>query len=225
MSLTFAPRPGALLQLWPQRAAFDPALHTLFVADAHLGKAVSFRRLGVPVPAGTTGEALARLDALLAATGARHIVFLGDLLHSARALAPGTLAELLAWRQRHARLELTLVRGNHDEHAGDPPAALGVQAMDGPLHLGPWALLHEPAAVPGAYALAGHVHPGVVLGGRANDRLRLPCFHFGADVGVLPAFGGFTGLHVLPRGAGERVFAVTGEAVCELPPLPARGRR
>jgi DNA ligase-associated metallophosphoesterase len=211
---------GARLQLWPHKAAYDPDLRLLLVADAHLGKAVSFRQLGVPVPEATTAEALARLDALLDATGARGIVFLGDLLHSARAHAAGTMAALAAWRASHAALELTLVRGNHDAHAGDPPAALGVRVVDGPLRAGPWALLHQPAPVAGAYALAGHVHPGAVLAGRANQRLRLPCFHFGAQVGVLPAFGPFTGLHVLPGGPQVRQFVVAGGVVLALPALP-----
>lgn len=205
------------LQLWPQRAAYDPDLRLLLVADAHLGKAVSFRRLGVPVPEATTAEALDRLDALVAATGARGIVFLGDLLHSARALAAATMAAVQAWRIRQAALSLTLVRGNHDRHAGDPPAALGIQRVDGPLRLGPWALVHEPAAVPGAYALAGHVHPCAVVGGRGGDRLRLPSFHFGATCGVLPAFGPFTGMHAMPHQAGARRFAIAGASVRALP--------
>jgi DNA ligase-associated metallophosphoesterase len=199
---------GGRLQLWPQKAAFDPDLGLLLVADAHLGKAQSFRRLGVPVPSGSTAEGLARLDTLVEATGARDIVFLGDLLHSAAAQAPVTMAALAAWRARHLALGLTLVRGNHDARAGDPPAALGFNVVDGPLRLGPWALVHEPVDVPGAYALAGHVHPGVVLAGRGRDRLRLPCFHFGARVGVLPAFGPFTGLHVMRCAPGDRVYAV-----------------
>ncbi len=205
------------LQLWPQRAAFEPELGLLLVADVHLGKAVSFRRLGVPVPEATTDEALARIDELLAATGARGIVFLGDLLHSVRSHAAGTLATVAAWRARHGRLDLTLVRGNHDAHAGDPPASLGVQVLDGPLRLGPWALVHEPQAVPGAYALAGHVHPCAVLGGRGGDRLRLPCFHFDFEVGVLPAFGPFTGMHALAAGPGVRRYAVAGDRVQALP--------
>lgn len=210
--------PGAArLQLWPQRAAFEPALGLLLVADAHLGKAVSFRRLGVPVPEATTAEALARLDTLLAATGARGIVFLGDLLHSARSHAAGTMAAVAAWRSRHAALALTLVRGNHDAHAGDPPADLGIDVVDGPLRLGPWALVHAPQDVAGAYALAGHLHPCAVLGGRGGDRLRLPSFHFGAACGVLPAFGPFTGMHALPAGAGVRRYAVAGERVQALP--------
>ncbi len=208
---------GGRLQLWPHKAAFDPDLRLLLVADAHIGKAVSFRRLGVPVPEATTAEALTRLDSLLDATGARHIAFLGDLLHSAHAHAAGTMAAVATWRARHAAIDLTLVRGNHDAHAGDPPAALGVQVVDGPWRTGPWALLHQPGEVDGAYALAGHVHPGAALGGRAHDRLRLPCFHFGPRCGVLPAFGPFTGLHLLPDAPGVQRWVVADGRVCRLP--------
>ncbi len=202
------------LQLWPQKAAFEPDLGLLLVADAHIGKAVSFRRLGVPVPQGSTSEALARLDVLIAATGARGIVFLGDFLHSARSHAAATMAAVVAWRLRHAALDLTLVRGNHDLHAGDPPAALGIQVLDGPLQRGPWALAHHPEPVAGADVRAGPVHPSGGVGGRGGGggrgfvRLRLPCFHFGPAVGVLPAFGGFTGMHALPRTAHDRIYAV-----------------
>ena len=61
---------GRSLHLLPQKVAWWPALRTLLVADAHIGKAVSFRRLGVPVPSGTTGQALASLTDLIEVTGA-----------------------------------------------------------------------------------------------------------------------------------------------------------
>lgn len=217
MEITLAAARHARLVLLPQRAAFLPDHSTLLIADAHIGKAQSFRKLGVPVPSGTTDAALATLDALLAATAATHIVFLGDLLHSAKGRAAGTLETVTRWRERQAALQLTLVRGNHDRHAGDPPAGWRVACVDEPLRLGPWALVHEPQAVDGAYALAGHVHPAAVFGGRGFDRLRLPCFHFGPQVGVLPAFGPFTGMHVLPRGPGDRVCVIAHDEVHELP--------
>lgn len=208
---------GARLQLLPGRAAYLPDADALLVADAHIGKAVSFRKLGVPVPAGTTDETLRRLGALLQATGAQHVVFLGDLLHSARARAADTVAAVARWRAGHPRLRLTLVRGNHDSHAGDPPPEWRVQCIDGPLLLGGLALTHYPVPLPGHYVLAGHTHPAAVLGGRAHHSLKLPCFHFGAAVGVLPAFGAFTGTHVLPRAPGDRVFVVAGDVVRALP--------
>jgi DNA ligase-associated metallophosphoesterase len=211
---------GAVLRLLPQRAAYLPAQRTLLVADAHIGKAASFRRLGVPVPEATTDETLQRLTEAIAATGARHLVFLGDLLHSARGCADATLAAVARWREIHAGLALTLVRGNHDSHAGDPPADWGVACVDGPLHLGGLALAHHPETVPNAYVIAGHLHPAGVVVGRGGDRLRLPCFHFGAAVGVLPAFGAFTGMHVMPRAPGDRVFVVAEDSVRAVRALP-----
>ena len=208
---------GAILTLLPEKAAWWPARATLLVADAHVGKAQTFRRLGVAVPHGTTGETLDRLGALVARHGARRIVFLGDLLHSAHAQARATQAALARWRIAHAGLELTLVRGNHDDRAGDPPPGLGIEVLDEPLVLDGLALCHHPAPRAEGYVLAGHLHPCVELGGRARDRLRLPCFHFGAAVGVLPAFGAFTGMHPIRRAPGERVFAVAGEGVAEVP--------
>ena len=210
---------GARLRLLAGRAAFDPARAVLFVADAHIGKAATFRALGVPVPEAATADTLVRLAQLIQATGARHLVFLGDLLHAARGRTPATLRSLDIWRQHHAPIAMTLVRGNHDAAAGDPPAALGIAVVDGPLRLGPWALVHEPQSVAGAYALAGHVHPCVVLDGRAKDRLRLPSFHFGPDCGVLPAFGAFTGMHALPRRARDRIWAVAAGRVVPITPM------
>ncbi len=208
---------GQPLTLLPQKAAFLPESHTLLIADAHIGKAVSFRQLGVPVPRGTTSETLALLGELVQRLGARRVVFLGDFLHSARSHAAATLGALARWRQAHAGLALTLVRGNHDDRAGDPPPRLGIECVDEPLGLGGLALCHHPRPRAGAYVLAGHLHPCVSLGGRAHDRLRLPVFWFGQHVGVLPAFGAFTGMHGIRAAKGERVFAVGGDRVTELP--------
>ena len=207
---------GRTLQLLPEKAAFLPDTRTLLVADVHIGKAVSLRRLGVPVPAGTTDETLAALTALVRRHDAKRIVFLGDFLHSKSALAPRTLAALQRWRDAHAALELTLVRGNHDVRAGDPPAALAIEPVDEPLPHGGLALCHHPRPVPGHFVLAGHLHPCVSVGARANDRHRLACFWFTEGVGVLPAFGAFTGMHAIRAERGDRVFAAAGERVVEL---------
>jgi uncharacterized protein len=207
---------GQALTLLPDKAAFLPDSRTLLVADAHIGKAVSFRKLGVPVPRGTTSETLDLLSGLVESLGALRIVFLGDFLHSARSFAPSTLGAVARWRERHAALQLTLVRGNHDDRAGDPPAHLRIECVDEPLHLGGLALCHHPEPRDGAYVLAGHLHPCISLGGRAHDRLRLPCFHVGARVGVLPAFGAFTGMHPVEAGHGDRVFVVADRHVVEL---------
>jgi DNA ligase-associated metallophosphoesterase len=208
---------GERLVLLPEKAIWWPARRILLVADAHVGKAHSFRRLGVAVPRGTTGETLDRLAALIARHAAGRVVFLGDFMHAKAAHAPATLGALARWRRAQREVELTLVRGNHDRRAGDPPPALGIEVVDEPLVIGGLALAHHPRPQPAAYVLAGHLHPCCSVGGRAHDRLRLPCFHFGEKVGVLPAFGAFTGMHPIDAVAGERVFAVADDRVVEMP--------
>ena len=78
------------------------------------------------------------------------------------------------------------------------------------------ALCHHPQPRPSAYVLAGHLHPCVTVG-RGIDRLRLPCFQLSRTVGVLPAFGAFTGMHPIDRAPEDRVFVVADNAVHELP--------
>jgi DNA ligase-associated metallophosphoesterase len=211
---------GNTLCLLGGRAVLLPQTRSLLIADAHLGKAQSFRRLGVPVPAGTTADNLARLDALIAQTCPREIVFLGDLLHAPQAKSAAAVQAIEAWRARHAGLAMQLVLGNHDQRAGGPPPSWKLQVVDEPYRVGPWALCHHPQEVSGAYVLAGHVHPCASIG-TAIDRLRLPCFHLGPTVGVLPAFGSFTGMHAVRRVAGDIVVLVCEGQLRRLPPPAA----
>jgi len=207
---------GESLLLLPEKAVYWPAEQMLIIADIHFGKAASFRALGVPVPRGTTSENLAGLDALVAAHGARQVVFLGDFLHARAAHASSTQLAMLAWRQRHLDLALTLVRGNHDLHAGDPAQALGITLVDEPHAIGPFAFCHHPGVDAAGYGLAGHVHPVYVLATRF-DALRLPCFVVGEQGLILPSFGAFTGGHAVKPGPGDHIYVTSGDdvhAVC-----------
>ena len=77
-------------------------------------------------------------------------------------------------------------------------------------------LHHQPAVPPTGYALCGHVHPGVRLGGTGGDSARLPCFVLGARHALLPAFGRLTGLSLVPPRPGETRVAVAGRTLFPL---------
>ncbi len=207
---------GEELLLLPQRAAYWPAQRMLLIADIHFGKAAAFRAQGVPVPRGTTSDNLKRLGALVDAHDARHVLFLGDFLHGRASHAMATLAALRRWRAERPSLGLTLVRGNHDKRAGDPPADLGIAIVDEPCELGGFSFCHHPHAHAQGYVIAGHLHPVFRLSA-AGDSFRLPCFVFGARGGVLPSFGAFTGGFAISPQADERVFVTTGDAVYAVP--------
>ncbi len=208
---------GERIELLADRALYWPRAATLFVADVHLGKAATLRAGGVPVPQGGTQVDLARLAALVARTQAQRLVVLGDFLHAAAGRVPALAAAFTTWRARHPRLSMVLVRGNHDEHAGDPPADWAIDVVDEPHPLAPFLACHLPVTPASGYALCGHVHPGVRLHGAAEASARLSCFVLGPRRALLPAFGGFTGLAMVRPGAGETLVAIAGAWLFALP--------
>ena len=207
---------GESLLLMPERAIFWPSRSTLIVSDLHIGKAAAFRAAGVPVPEQTTVGTLDRLSRAIERTKAERLLCLGDLLHARSGRTPSALEAVAAWRARHGALGFILVRGNHDTHAGDPPAEWQIECLDEPWDDGMFTFRHKPAATEGRYTLAGHIHPAITLNGRGRQQLTLPCFHFGARVGILPAFGEFTGTALVRREVGDRVYALVGERVVQV---------
>jgi metallophosphoesterase superfamily enzyme len=85
--------------------------------------------------------------------------------------------------------------------------------VDGPVREGPFAFVHHPVRMTDAYTIAGHLHPGAVLRGAARQRERLPCFWFGTETAVLPAFGEFTGLADVRPAEGDRVWVIAEGSV------------
>lgn len=204
---------GERLLLLPERAAFWPREHALIIADPHFGKAAAFRAFGVPVPEQTTADNLARLDAALTRSRAERLIVLGDFLHAKRGRSSDLFDALTRWRAAHAALSILLVRGNHDDRAGDPPAEWGIDCREEPVDGPPFVWRHEPAASERGYVLAGHIHPAVSLSGGGGLSATLPCFWFGREVGLLPAFGDFTGTAIVRPRVGEQVFVLADGVV------------
>lgn len=202
--------------LFADRALYWPRERTLFVADVHLGKAATFRAGGVPVPRGATANDLARLAVLVEHSAATRLVVLGDFLHAAAGRVPALDAAVRAWREHHRALEVLLIRGNHDANAGDPPPEWNVHVVGEPHLAAPFLLCHAPHEPPTGYALCGHLHPGVRIGGD-HDSARLPCFVLGRRRALLPAFGRLTGLALVSPRRDERIVAIAGTRLFALP--------
>jgi DNA ligase-associated metallophosphoesterase len=211
---------GETVELLAERAVHWPRAKTLFVADVHLGKAAAFRAGGVAIPRGATAHDLARLAALIGRTQCNHLVVLGDFLHAAAGRVAALDVAFLRWRDAHPALTITLVSGNHDANAGDPPAAWGIAVVADPHPFAPFVLCHEPASPKTGYALCGHVHPGVRVTGGAHESVRLPCFVIGRRRMLLPAFGRLTGLAIVAPGDGEIAVAIAGTRLFALPARP-----
>jgi DNA ligase-associated metallophosphoesterase len=212
--------------LYAERAMSWPRHRTLFIADPHWGKADAFRAAGVPVPnAGTTHD-LQRLQRLLDAAAVQRLVILGDLFHARASRSHELFESVRAWRNAWSG-EVLLIRGNHDRHAGDPPPEWHFETVNEPYSLGPFALRHYPEPSSVGYTLAGHLHPAVRLSGIGRQKLILPCFHFGATVGTLPAFGGFTGTATIRPMQGDQVYAIAEQHVIPIhaPRVPHTAKR
>lgn len=206
------------IRLYAERALFWPKGQTLFITDPHFGKADSFRHAGIPIPTEVLNNDLARLTKVLRSSQASSLIVLGDFFHSRHSQSDSALDSLHNWRNQHPDLEVILVPGNHDAHAGPPPIGLNIHAIEAPFAVGPFVCHHLPQAQPiqEGYTLAGHLHPHVVLHDRDGSSLRLTSFIFSQHQAILPAFGSFTGGSAYAPSINDRVFVIAEGEIIEV---------
>ena len=205
---------GQDLLLLPQKAIYWKQQKALLVADVHLGKVGHFRKAGIAVPRDMEQTDLGELSDLIFQYKPEKLIFLGDLFHSDM---NADWEWFRLWRQQHKKIEMQLIRGNHDIIHDSFYVDLDVALYD-ELLIGPFLLLHKPLNDEtlqdlNAYVLCGHIHPGVNLSGRARESITIPCFAFGEKQAILPSFGRFTGRVALKRERGDKVFGVLKEKV------------
>ena len=194
-----------------QRMLFWPAERTLFVADIHLGKAASFRAAGVQLPSGHSSRDLNRISALLTEHQATRLVILGDLVHTRTSYTEALDRNFRAFRAQHNNVEVILVRGNHDRHAGDAPTEWDLNIVAEPYALGPFTCCHEPGKAGGmGIELAGHLHPALRVQ-TTREGVTLPCFWQHTNGIVLPAFGSLTGAFTVQLKRGEIAVVIAGQ--------------
>jgi len=204
---------GEELWLLPERAIYWPAYRRLLIADTHFGKISHFRKHGIGMPPEAAKTNLLRLEHLLYSSRAKEVYFLGDLFHS------DLNQEWLAFKQVIALFPTTqfhLIGGNHDilDELSYYRARLDYHPHG--MALGPFYLSHEPLDECEGYNLCGHIHPGVRLKGGGRQSLRLSCYYFNDRQGILPAFGEFTGSHIMPVKKGDRIYVLAEGRVIEM---------
>lgn len=211
-------------QLWlsPDRCIYWEEEKSLIVSDLHFGKTGHFRKSGIGVPQSVYREDLLRLLSQVQYFQPRQLLVVGDLFHS-RENKELTLFQ--RWRADFPHLTIHLIKGNHDILHDDWYQAAGITLHQGCLQLGAFAFVHDitdidnTAACEGSvspYYFSGHIHPGIRVSGIGKQHLRFPCFYFGTDFAVLPAFSRFTGMASIDPEPASNVFAILP------PPAPAR---
>lgn len=202
---------GETLLLHPYKAVWWPAQKALLLADLHLGKTTHFRKAGLAVPLGASEENWIRLDALFQEFEPEQVFLLGDLFHSDHNAEWELLQTFLL---SVPEVQVTLIAGNHDLRTASFHNDAAFTVVD-ELELGPFLMTHHPLeSIPdGKYNLCGHIHPAVKLVGQGRQKLHLPCFYFGKQQGILPAFGAFTGTSAVEPEPGDQVFLIAGGSV------------
>lgn len=203
---------GEELHLHPYRAVYWPAQQALWLADLHLGKASHFQKAGLAVPSQVADKNWERLYHLLDLYHPQSVVFLGDLFHSSYNREWEVLGHFM---RNFYRIRFHLVRGNHDILQQDHYADHGIKVHEDRFAWDPFVFTHEPLEQrhESLYNLAGHIHPAVRMYGKAHQSLRLPCFYFGDNQGLLPAFGAFTGTAIIRPQRTDQVFLIVQDVI------------
>lgn len=197
---------GEVLELLPQKAIYWGSEKILLLADIHLGKINHFRKSGIPVPTKANDKNIEIMVDLLWQKKPDRVICLGDLFHSHYNPAWEVFGEMV---KHFTTVSFELVMGNHDIMSALQYQRKGIKVFDS-LPLKSFLFTHHPLEEvdTAAYNLAGHIHPGVMLTGKGKQHVRLPCFYFGKNQGVLPAFGMFTGLALVKPKIEDKIFVI-----------------
>lgn len=181
------------------------------LADVHLGKVAHFRKNGIAVPRNAEGSFYQKMEILLPLFPVKRIIFLGDLFHS---FQNNEWYLFKAWVKQQP-FEMILIVGNHDIIPNWKFESLGILVQKY-WKEGPFFFAHFPDQKTKHFVFCGHVHPGVTLTGVGKQQMKLPCFYKSSNQLILPAFGAFTGVHIVNPKAEDRIYVTTAKEVLEI---------
>lgn len=211
---------GTEFWLLPQKCVYLPTEATWVVADLHFGKIQHFRKHGIPIPAEAANADYQNLIALTKFYPTKRFIFLGDIFHSHYNQEWQKIIQL--FQQFHLQeIELILTTGNHDilnqQHYEDAHLQCCSQFQFNDitfLHESPENAVNNLAE--NCIYMVGHIHPGIIMKGKAKQSLKFPCFAAVDQVIYLPAFGETTGLHCPQWPLNAQIWAIANEAIIEV---------
>lgn len=201
------------------RTVFWEEERTLVVADAHIGKTGHFRKSGIAVPQQVYTEDMQRLLADILFFKIEKVILVGDLSHSH---SNKEMDLFQRWRLDFSSLTIQLVKGNHDILQDSWYKDCKIEVIDKKLRVGNFSFCHDvkdfiaDANDPESYFFAGHLHPAIRVKGLAKQQLRFPCFYFGEDYAILPAFSRFTGAALIEPKEEDNVFAIVENNIIQV---------
>ncbi|HEV3236147.1 MAG TPA: metallophosphoesterase [Gemmataceae bacterium] len=199
---------GEEWQLTPERVALHLPSSTAIMADLHLGYDLTRCQSGEAVPIVSVEEQWRPLDTLISCHDVKKLIAAGDLVERSHG---NLIASLFKdWLlERNVEL-IAIVPGNHD--GGIDLDGL-VPLFESGIQVGNWQVVHGDKRLPSGKIVLGHHHPCAKWG-----RLSAPCFLFGDNRLVLPAFsqdaaGG--NVRSSRRWKGYRCYVIAGSKVMD----------
>ena len=195
----------------PSGALFWKEQSALLISDVHLGKISHFRKFGAAIPRKAIHKNFELLDLSVQLFNPNVICFLGDLFHSS---LNKEWHYFESWVKTRTE-KIILIEGNHDIISPLKYEALSIEVVS-EIQLDGFLLTHHPDDREGFFNFSGHIHPAIRLSGKGRQSIRIPCFYKSKRQLVLPAFGTFTGSHVLKPRKSDEVYALTDNGVLKV---------
>lgn len=200
-----------------QRCLFWEQQKALVVSDLHIGKTGHFRKYGIAVPQDIFKEDMQRLLDQITFFKAEHLIVVGDMFHS---VANKELELFKRWRHDMAHVKIHLVKGNHDILKDSWYTETEIIVYQEQMTIGNFVFQHDftinnQLATPN-YIISGHIHPGILINGISKQSLRFPCFYFGNQYAIMPAFSRFTGLAAIKKQKDDNVYAIVDKSIIKV---------
>lgn len=207
--------------LSPERTIYWEEQKALLLSDLHFGKTGHFRKSGIAIPPSVFKEDLQRLFSQVQFFKPEQLIIAGDFSHSSHNLE---MELFLKWRKDMPSLVVQLIKGNHDILEEEWYNNSGIIIHESCYALGNFEFVHdmknvhEPSTMgqESRYQFSGHIHPGILISGMGKQSLKFPCFYFGKEHCVLPAFSKFTGLSLMEPTKHDAVFAIVENTVMKI---------
>jgi len=194
--------------LHPSGAMYWTNEKMLLIADVHLGKVSHFRKFGSAIPPQVLLENFRKLNIVSKAFDSSTICFLGDLFHSHINAEWNLFEDWVALQES----KIILIAGNHDIISPLYYEALKIELVK-ELVIKNFLLTHHPNVRKNLFNITGHIHPGIQVNGSGRQHIAVPCFFKSSQQLILPAFGAFTGKHILKPKRGDKVYATVGDEI------------
>ncbi|MGI8952899.1 MAG: metallophosphoesterase [Chitinophagaceae bacterium] len=213
-----------------KRCIFWEEQKALIISDLHFGKTGHFRKEGIGVPQNIFKEDLQTLFAQIQFYQPEKLIIVGDLFHSKE---NKEMNLFLRWRNDISHIKIELIKGNHDILKDDWYANAGVIVNNQQSIIGNFIFVHDLDSIsdqpsifnlqpstfnqstnqPTNYIFSGHIHPGVSIKTGSKQSMHFPCFYFGKNYAVLPAFSKFTGLANIQSNKKDVVYAIVNQSL------------